>query len=199
MRMKTKFMALGTAVLFWATFCASFGASFAAAQSVADAARAARKNKAGSAPASRHFDNENLPSGDGVSVVGPAPSSETKATDENKAAADAAAATAAASDRQKAADEWKEKLDKQKAKIDSLNHELDLDQREMRLRAAAAYSDPAVRGRNAAEWDKQDAQYRTDIESKQKAIEEARKQLDDMQEQARKAGIKEKDADSDKK
>ena len=79
-----------------------------------------------------------------------------------------------------------------KRKIDSLNHELDLDQREYRLRAAAQYGDAGNRLRNAAQWDKEDAQYKSDIDAKQKALDAAQQELDEMQEQARKAGIVEK-------
>jgi hypothetical protein len=88
------------------------------------------------------------------------------------------------------------KLDQQKQKIDSLNHDLDLEQREYRLRAAAMYGDAGNRLRNQAQWDKDDAQYKSDIDEKQKAIDAARQQLDNMQEEARKAGIKQKDNDS---
>ena len=53
------------------------------------------------------------------------------------------------------------KLDKQKEKIDSLNHELDLDQRELRLRAAAYYGDAGTRLRDSAQFDKDEAQYKS--------------------------------------
>ena len=89
------------------------------------------------------------------------------------------------------------KLDQQKQKIDSLNHELDLDQREHRLRAAAYYGDAGTRLRDSAQYDKDDAQYKSDVDGKQKAVAAAQQELDQMQEQARKAGIVEKDKDKD--
>jgi hypothetical protein len=61
------------------------------------------------------------------------------------------------------------------------------------LRAAAVYADAGNRLRNAATWDKQDAQYQQEIADKQKAVEAAKQQLDAVQEEARKAGVKEKD------
>ncbi|MGA8069026.1 MAG: hypothetical protein WCA47_16980, partial [Terriglobales bacterium] len=100
-------------------------------------------------------------------------------------------------DHQKAADEWKDKLDKQREKIESLNHELDLEQREYRLRAAAMYADAGNRLRNAVQWDKDDAQYKSDVDGKQKALEAARQELSEMQEQARKAGLTEKDQEKE--
>lgn len=166
--------------------------STAAQQSLGDVARTARKNKAEQASVSRHFDNDNLPTSEGLSVVGPTPAADAKAGTETK---EATTTDTSAAQRQKAADEWKDKIDKQKAKIDSLNHEIDLDQRELRLRQAALYADPTLRSRNLT-WDKDDAQYQTDLANKQKDIDAARQNLDQMQEEARKAGVEEKDNDN---
>jgi hypothetical protein len=169
-----------------------FGVGGASAQSLGDYARAIRKNKTEPTTASRHFDNDNLPVNDALSVVGPVP-------DKDAASAPAPAATPAAnaSDRQKATDELQQKMDKQKSKVDALNHELDLDQRELRLRAAALFADPASRLRNPTQWDNDDAKLRTDSEEKQKALDAAKQELDQIQEQAHKAGVDEKAA-SDK-
>jgi hypothetical protein len=186
----TKLMAIGTLLLL---------VSGASAQSLGDYARSARKNKVGQASANHHFDNDNLPTSDPLSVVGPAPSSDAK--DANTAKDADARAAAAATERQKTTDEWKDKIEKQKAKIDALNHELDLDQREVRLREASLYNDPGYRLRNPGAWDAEDRKYKSDMEGKQKAIEDARQQLDEMQDQARKAGVapKDREAADDKK
>ena len=186
----TKCMALGTLLLLLA--------SGATAQSLGDAARAARKNKVAASPNTRHFDNDNLPTNDVLSIVGPTPAATTGAANsaqETKAAAVVDAASVAA-EHKKTADEWKSKLDKQQDKIDSLSHELDLQQREYRLRAAAFYGDAGTRLRDAAQFDRDDVQYKSDVDQKQKAIEAARQELSDMREQARKAGMVEKDKDS---
>jgi hypothetical protein len=189
-----KHLAIGTLLL--------LGIGAATAQSLGDSARAARKHKAEPTTASHHYDNDNLPTGEHLSVVGPPPPGDAGARQAsgntnsaqaaNQAAGDPAAAAA---ERQKTADEWKKKFDKQKEKIDSLNHELDLEQREYRLRAAAMYGDAGNRLRNAAQWDKEDTQYKSSVDGKQKALDAARQELDEMQEQARKAGIVEKDKD----
>jgi hypothetical protein len=190
----TKLMAIVSLLL--------LGVSGATAQSLGDYARTARKNKSGTSAASRHYDNDNLPTDQQLSVVGPPATADAAAAAATATASPAAAAATnpatAKADRQKAADEWKTKLDKQKDKIAALNHELDLDQREYRLKAATFYGDAGERLRNAAQWDKEDTQYKSDIESKQKALDAARQELDELQEQARKAGIAEKDKDSDK-
>src|ERR1700674_660401 len=104
--------------------------SGAAAQSLGDYARAARKRKPEPSSTSRHYDNDNLPTNETLSVVGPPPTNanagqgavNTSSTPATKTgAADPAKAPA---ENQKIADEWKKKLDKQKEKIDPLNHEL---------------------------------------------------------------------------
>jgi len=61
----TKYMAIGTLLL--------LGVSGAAAQSLGDYARAARKKKAEPTSTTRHYDNDNLPTNETLSVVGPPP------------------------------------------------------------------------------------------------------------------------------
>lgn len=177
------------------------GGSAATAQSLGDYARAARKGKLQPTSTSRHYDNDNLPKTDHLNVVGPEPrvdASTAQAPATAGAPADATKAVpkdpkAEAADRKKAAEEMQKKLDEKKQKIDALNHELDLSQREYRLRAAAMHSDAGNRLRNASTWDKEDAQYKQEMADKQKAIDAARQDLETAQEEARKAGLKQKD------
>lgn len=199
--------------------------SFVSAQSLGDYARTIRKDKSEPAPATRHFDNDNLPVNDTLSIVGPAPASpatdaklseakgadpksgdaksgELKAGDPKAAGAVQGESKQAAADKAKAAEELKKKIEEQQEKINSLNREVDLDQREERLRAAAYYQDAGTRLRNPAEWNKEQQQNQNDAAEKQKALDAARQKLDDMQEAARKAGIQhdlaQKDSDKDK-
>jgi hypothetical protein len=173
--------------------------STASAQSLGDYARTARKNKVEPSPTTRHYDNDNLPTNETLSVVGQSPA----ANSTTAVPAEAPKATeqkTAAVDQQKAAEELNKKIQAQQEKINALNHELDLDQREQRLRAAAFYTDAGTRLRNPGQWDKDQAQDANDAADKRKALDAARQQLEQMQEDARKAGItqkeKEKDADS---
>jgi hypothetical protein len=50
------------------------------------------------------------------------------------------------------------------------------------------YADAGNRMRNSAEWDKEDTQYKQQIADKQKALDDAKTKLDDIEESARKAG-----------
>src|ERR1700681_502954 len=96
------------------------GVRGAAAQSLGDYARAARKKKVEPTSASRHFDNDNLPTGEALSVVGPPPANANAGQGTvNASSAPATNAPSvdpskAAAERQKTADEWKQKLDQQK-------------------------------------------------------------------------------------
>jgi hypothetical protein len=181
------------------------GAGGAAAQSLGDVARSNRKGKLvqTSATATHHFDNDNLPKNDNLSVVGQAPATNGQAGDANGQGAAASSnansgsaevkpakdSKAELAERDKTNAEWKTKLDDQKAKIAGLSHELELTQREYRLKAVEMYSDAGNRMRNSAQWDKEDRDYKQQIDDKQKAVDAAKQGLDEMTEQARKAGI----------
>ena len=169
-------------------------------QSLGAYARTVRKDKK---PATaKQFDNDNLPTNDKLSVVGAA----TGAGDGQAAAAnggqDAGPSDKKAEDkppaiqpgespqdRQKTYDDWKDRIAAQKAKMDLLARELDVEQREYQLRAAAMYADAGNRLRSSGTWDKEDADYKKKIEEKKKAADAAKQQLEDMQENARKAGV----------
>ncbi len=167
--------------------------------SLADYARKVHKDPNAKAKP-KVFDNDNLPTEDKLSVVGqatPAGTEETASADSAKAAAPGddktAPGTRPANDEQaKKQAEWKawqEKLTGQKNSIDLASRELDVLQKEYQLRAAAMYADAGNRMRNAAQWDKEDADYKQKIADKQKMVDDAKQKLDDMQEEARKAGV----------
>lgn len=162
-------------------------------QPLGDYARKVRQEKTKAQPANKKFDNDNLPTNDKLSIVGnAAPAPEEGAADADKSAEKAAEkekGPESAEQRQKAYDGWKQKIADQKEEIDRLGRELDVVQREYRLRAASFYADAGERLRNSAAWDKEDAQYKQQIADKQKALDDAKQHLDDMQEDARKAGV----------
>ncbi|HEV7220654.1 MAG: hypothetical protein ACHP8A_04685 [Terriglobales bacterium] len=169
-------------------------------ESLGDYARNVRKDKKPST--AKKYDNDNLPLNDKLSVVGNAPadtSTPAAATDNSQPAAATQPGDAdkkpevkpgqTPEERQKGYDQWKQKIATQKDHIDLLTRELDVTQREYQLRAAAFYADAGNRLRNSGAWDKEDADYKQKIADKQKALDEAKQQLDDMQEEARKSGV----------
>jgi hypothetical protein len=170
--------------------------SGAQSEPLGDYARSIRKGDKTAASAKK-YDNDNLPSSDN-SVVGNAtdstgPEDANPAPEANSAKPENGATPSAPS--QDAAkktdpnDAWKQKIADQQGKVDLLSRELDVTQREYRLRAAAFYADAGNRLRGSATWDKEDAQYKQQIAQKQKAVDDAKKALDDLKEQARKAGV----------
>jgi hypothetical protein len=177
--------------------------------SVADAARAARKDKASPAP-TKVFDNDTLPTEEHISVVGQ--SGVTSSTSQANGAQATQKSEAGdvnkepeaknedktkltiepgqtAGDREEVYGEWRKKVADQKDTITLLQRELDVLQREYRLRAAAMYADVGNRLRNQADWDKQDRDYKDTIDAKQKDLDRAKQQLSDLQEDARKSGV----------
>jgi hypothetical protein len=160
-------------------------------------ARAVKKDKKPQAPAKK-WDNDNLPKDDKISVVG------------NGVTASAVASAAPLSESQPAAgpsgklevqpgqsqeqrqvvyDQWQQRINSQQSQVDLLQRELDVDQREYKVRAAAFYADAGDRLRNQAAWDKEDTDYKQKIAEKQKALNDAKQQVTDMQEEARKSGV----------
>ena len=193
-------------------------ASVAVAQdsSLGDLARQARKQKGQKPPAAKKYDNDNLPANDKISVVGQAPAetADTSAPATNgepQPASESADKTTGSSEnpsapkstnaedkkptndeqaqKQQKVKEWQAKIHDQQNQVDMLSREIDLANREYRLRAAAFYADAGNRLRNAVAWDKEDAQYKDQMAEKQKKLDDAKKQLEDLQEQARRAGV----------
>ncbi len=179
------------------TMALLLGAAVASAQSLGDVARANHKAKSHKPTATRHFDNDNLPTNQQVSVVGPEPSGDTSTNQASTAGKDTAKtgkegaspdgkAQAAEKKAEKSPEDiLKGKIDAQKLKIDDLSKDLDVTQREYRLRAVEMYSDAGNRLRNAAQWDKDDAGYKKQIADKQAALDDAKQQLTVMEEQLR--------------
>lgn len=84
-------------------------------------------------------------------------------------------------------------INKQKDEITRLKHELDIAQREQRLNAAAYYGDAGVRLRDQAKFAESSRKKQEEIDGKKKAIADAQQKLTDLQEQARKAGLRSTD------
>ena len=176
-------------------------------QPLGDYARAVRKQKPPEAKSStKTFDNDNLPNSSTLSVVGARPENDAQVDKDKEASpkpnpnekTDAQKKAESlgqikpgqsAEERQKAIDVWKQKIDDQKAKTDLLSRELDVTQREYRLRSAAYYADVSNRLKGSGDWEAEEAKYKQQIAEKQKALDEAKTKLGDLTEQAHKAGV----------
>jgi hypothetical protein len=135
-------------------------------------------------PADKATDKSQAPEADAAKSAPKADDAAKKPADDTK---DEAKDDAAA--KQKSDEGWKNRISAQKEKLDLLTRELDVMQREYRLRAAAFYADAGNRMRNAGTWDQEDAKYKDQIDQKQKAIDSAKQELNSLQDQARKEGV----------
>lgn len=197
-----------TALLF-----VSVGASMAMAQtsqeSLGDYARAIKKSKG--APTTpdqkKMYDNDNMPTTSSISVVGSAPAappSDAAASEQSKDADAPAKASGdskkdekkdpeikagqSAAERKEALDSWKQKLDAQSDKVTGLSHELELLQREYRVKSSEFYANTAYRAQNPTGFAKDDAEYKQKIADKQKELDDAKAKLSTLQDDARKDG-----------
>jgi hypothetical protein len=180
--------------------------------SLGDYARSVKRNKPQETKApAKVYDNDNLPASTTISVVGPAPqtvadpgkgdkdsnqpdaktsdaktgdakSNDQSATDSKAGvkAADKKAATEikpgqSLEERQKVLEGWKKRIDDQKKKIDQLAHDLNDFQHNSTLAQVSVWPETQKYGQGLAE--------------KQKALDQAKTELNDLREQARKAGV----------
>ena len=199
------YAAAAVALLFASTALPSLAQS--ENQSLGAYARSVRKPKNGSSAnaSPKVYDNDNLPAEAAISVVGssddassaPKPQAGEQAKDPSANPAEPSDAKKSDSqikpgqsveERQKALEAWKGKLDEQKEKVAGVSHELDLLEREYRLKAAEFYSNTANRVQHPYGFADEDAKYKQQIADKHKELEDAQGKLSDMQEDARKEG-----------
>jgi len=157
------------------------------APTIADISRANRKTKGGSAPVLTN-ESLSLKSAPPDTSSSSASGSDTSKVDA-KAGAAAAPADETAESRQKLIDDWKSKIEGQKASIAQMQRELDVSQRENKLRAAAFYADAGTRLRDSQKFADDDKKYQAEAADKQKAIAAAQQALAAMRDDARRAGV----------
>lgn len=159
--------------------------------SLADAARAAREQRKTAPKAHKVFTNEDLiamrgddqPSS-GTLQAQAAPAAETADKDKKEAAKSDEQAANANGDalKQQYADTQKE--------IATLERELSIAQRENQIKTAEYYADAGTQLRDPGGWAADQKKRNDEIATKQKAIADDKAKLADIQEQARKAGVK---------
>jgi hypothetical protein len=190
-----------TAAIFFMIALSAIAGPQAQSASLGDYARSVRQNKpqATKAPA-KVYDNDNLPSTT-ISIVGASTTSTDAAKDSKDSqqpdakADDKTAASTPKTDgkpaekkasteikpgqspeeRQKAFDGWKTRISDQKKKVDQLAHDLDDFQHNSSLAQVSVWPETQKYGQGLAD--------------KQKALAQAKAELSDLQEQARKAGV----------
>jgi len=173
--------------------------------SLADAARAAQARKSRPSPNAKVYDNDNLPRGGGLSTTtgdyaGIAPTPPAKGSAAAKASAsagttatagkDAAAKEQSPDDAMKAqADEFRGKVEEAKKNIAQLEREVDVMQRENRLKAAAYYGDAGTKLRDGAKYQADDQKQQETLKAKQAELDVAKAALDQLRDDIRKANL----------
>ncbi len=184
-----------------AVFCVVL-AGFAQAQSLGDVARKEKAKKAAEAHTSTVITNENInehidkSSDQTINFMKPKSNAASDATDREKDDVTAGAKDAKNKD-EKAGDEAEKpdadlsaKIGDQKSKIDLLQREIDVAQREQRLRASTYYADPGSRLRDPQQFNLEQQKLTDGIAAKKKELDAATADLNKMKEEARKQGLK---------
>jgi hypothetical protein len=153
-------------------------------QSLGELARAARKNKPAE-PTTKVITNEDLGVVTTSRTTEAEPTKEDSESDKTKPAKE----TSAADDQAKLDKEWSEKFAAQKDQIALMERELDVLQRENKIRATTFYADAGSRLRDSGKYAEDDRKYRDQVAAKQKDIDAAKTKLEQMREDARKAGV----------
>jgi len=153
--------------------------------SLGEAARQARAQKSRT-PATIRLE------GDGVIVPDSSKNDnmDVPATDTKSSESKDDSKKSAADDSKPKAEDWSKKVEAQRNEIVLLQRELDVAQREQRLRAAAFYADAGTQLRDSAKYAEDSRKEQETIDSKKQALERAQERLADLEEQARKAGVR---------
>jgi hypothetical protein len=176
-------------------------------QSLADAARANRKQKLESTQ--KVWTNDNIPTiSKGLATEGAtasesdaakAPATDADAKPEAKKECDKtkdadcdkadAAAKPKEEDSAKRAEDYKKKLADLEKAAATLEKEASLNDREAKLLDSASYGDAGLQLRNPKAYYEAQVAHQKDADTLKKAIDDARKKIDDLKEQARKDGV----------
>lgn len=170
------------------------------AQSLPEAARASRQGKKA---ATKVYTNDDIPESrqledaDSASGTDSAQNSqdeqsgdqETDAADKQSAKKQSATKGKASADQAERLKQFKRDADEQHKKIADLEREINLMEREHKLRVAAYYADAGTQLRDSKKWFEEERTYQSDLEAKKKDLADAKQKLEDIREQSRKAGV----------
>lgn len=159
--------------------------------SLGDYARSVRQNKPQTTKAAtKVYDNDTIPSATNINVVGSVPkavadagktgdkstSADSKSGDQQAdQKVDAVKPGQSMEERQKLFDEWKTRIADEKKKVDQLAHDLNDYQHNSTLAQVSVWPE--------------NQKYSQGLAEKQKSLDQAKTELSNLQEQARKAGV----------
>ncbi len=159
--------------------------ALASAQAQEPLGDVARQERAKQKPqAAKTITNEDIPSVDVPKDVVDKDTAKDDKSDDKKDEK-----SASAQDKIKEMDAWKAKVAAQEAKIKDLDREINLMEREHKLKTAVFYADAGTRVRDERQWFDQERKYQADLSAKQKNLADERNKLDGIKASARKAGV----------
>ena len=159
--------------------------------SLGDAARAARAQKTPPSPNGKVFTNDNIPTTGSISTTTGNYAGVTPPAPAKPGAKDAAAPKSDDEAKAKMADEYKQKVADVKKQISQLTSEIDLMQREDKLRQAAFYGDAGAKARpeNQQKYQEATKKYQDDLKTKKDALDAANQQLEQLREEIRRNNL----------
>ncbi len=170
---------------------AAVSVSSLAAQTLADRARELRKEKRTPSANDKVFTNEtlNLRPGPSITTGVEKPADASTPAKADATAEDAAPEVTPDEAKAAAAAEYKSKIEKAKGELATLQRELDIAQREAKLRQAQFYSDAGNRLRNERAFADEQRKTEADMADKQAKITATTALLESLRSEARRAGI----------
>jgi len=170
-------------IVYLVAIVAVLTAGCAVAQDLAAVARDQRQQKKGTT--AKVITNDDLQSNGSTAAPRPSLAAAPADADKDKAGKDKTAVEADAAKRK----EYQEKVAEIKKELDQLQREYTVSEREYKLRAAVYYADAGNSLRDPKLWAEEERKYKAEMADKQKAIDDAKQRLADVQEQARKDGV----------
>ncbi|HEY1939609.1 MAG TPA: hypothetical protein VGJ33_16885 [Candidatus Angelobacter sp.] len=170
-----------------------FAAAAFAQESLGDVARANRAKKHTNTNTVK-LDDDSMPHSTGASLDATTKADDKNTDEKSPDAKDANTKDAAkkdpAEEQKLKNEELKKQIDAQNKEIATLQRELDIAQREAKLRASAYYGDAGTMLRDQAKFAEETRKEQDEISTKKQALDTAQAKLADLQEQARKSGIR---------
>ncbi len=160
----------------------------AAAQDLGALARQQRQQK--KPAATKVYTNDDIAAQPTPAAEPAAPAADAKGSTPTAETTSKPKAATSADGKAKAEAALQEKVSAQKAEIAALTRELDLADRENRLRVANYYADAGNSLRDPKKFQDEQKAKEDEIAGKKKAIEDAKSKLADLIEQGRKSGLK---------
>ena len=159
------------------------------AQTLADRARELRKEKRTPSANEKVFTNETLNLRPGPTISDKTEGGKDAKKDPADAEGDEEKTLTPDEEKAKTASEYKDKIEKAKSELVTVQRELDIAQRENRLRVAQYYSDAGNKLRDEKKFAEDERRNQADMADKQKKLSDTQALIERLRSEARRAGV----------